>query len=151
MNTFARCRQILTFAACALVALGVAACTDSPTGPSSGAPYSQVDLRLGTGTDAVSGKSVTLNYTGWLYDPSKPDNKGLQFDTSIGKSPLTFTLGSQEVIAGFSQGVTGMKIGGARRIIIPPSLGYGGQRNSSIPPYSTLVFEVELLDVTDVQ
>jgi len=136
---------------CALVALGLAACAEGPTGPSSGAPYSQLDLRLGTGADAVTGKSVVVNYTGWLYDPSKPDGKGLQFDSSDGSTPLTFTLGSGQVIEGFDRGVTGMKVGGARRVVMPPSLGYGAARNNSIPPYATLVFEMELVEIVEPQ
>jgi len=140
-------RLLLSF--CALAAVGLAACAESPTGPSSGAPYSQVDLRLGTGADAVSGKNVSVNYTGWLYDPTKTDGKGLQFDTSVGLAPLVFTIGSGQVIQGFDRGVTGMKAGGARRIVIPPSLGYGASRNGSIPPFSTLVFEVELVEVIE--
>lgn len=124
------------------------ACSDTPTTPSAYAPYSQVDYRLGTGTEAVAGTTVTLNYTGWLYDPSRPDGKGVQFDTSVGLDPLIFTVGTGQVIPGFDQGVTGMKIGGARRVTVPPSLGYGGVRNNSIPPYSTLVFDIDLVDVT---
>jgi FKBP-type peptidyl-prolyl cis-trans isomerase FkpA len=135
--------------ACALLALGLGACTEAPTGPSSGAPYSQVDLRLGTGADAVSGKSVIVNYTGWLYDPTKTDGKGLQFDSSVGGTPLTFMLGTGQVIEGFDRGVTGMKTGGARRLVIPPSLGYGAARNNTIPPYATLVFEIELVEVVE--
>jgi FKBP-type peptidyl-prolyl cis-trans isomerase FkpA len=138
--------RILGIAVLAAAAL-TAACNDTTTAPSSFAPYSQVDLRLGTGTEAAAGNSVTLNYTGWLYDPSKTDGKGLQFDTSVGGTPLTFTLGAGQVIAGFDKGVAGMKVGGARRIVIPPSLGYGSSRNNSIPPYATLVFDVDLLDV----
>jgi FKBP-type peptidyl-prolyl cis-trans isomerase FkpA len=141
----------LVVTACAVLALGLAACSEAPTGPSSGAPYSQVDLRLGTGADAVSGKNVVVNYTGWLYDPTKTDGKGLQFDTSAGTTPLTFTLGSGQVIQGFDRGVTGMKVGGARRVVIPPSLGYGASRNNSIPPYATLVFEVELVAIVEPQ
>jgi FKBP-type peptidyl-prolyl cis-trans isomerase FkpA len=136
---------------CAVVALAVAGCAETPTGPSSGAPYSQVDLRLGTGADAVTGRTVVVNYTGWLYDPTQTDGKGLVFDTSVGQTPLTFTLGIGQVIAGFDQGVTGMKVGGARRIVIPPSLGYGAQRNNSIPAYSTLVFDVELVEIVEPQ
>src|SRR5215204_6276243 len=132
--------------ALAVLALA-AACSDTLTTPSASAPYSQVDLRLGTGDDAVSGNVVSLNYTGWLYDPSRPDGKGLQFDTSVGVNPLTFTLGSGQVIPGFDQGVKGMKPGGARRLTIPPSLAYGASRNNSIPPYATLVFDVELIEI----
>jgi FKBP-type peptidyl-prolyl cis-trans isomerase FkpA len=141
----------LVVATCAVLLLGLAACAESPTGPSSGAPYSQVDLRLGTGADALSGKNVVVNYTGWLYDPSKTDGKGLQFDSSVGQTPLNFTLGTGAVIEGFDRGVTGMKVGGARRVIIPPSLGYGPSRNNSIPPYATLVFEVELVEIIEPQ
>ena len=129
--------------------LGVAAgCSDSATAPSTFAPYSQVDLRLGTGTEAASGTVVSVNYTGFLYDPTQPDGKGLVFDTSLTSTPLSFTLGAGQVIQGFDRGVTGMKVGGARRVVIPPSLGYGASRNNSIPPYATLVFDIDLLEVT---
>jgi FKBP-type peptidyl-prolyl cis-trans isomerase FkpA len=134
-------------AACAVLMAGVSGCGGTSTGPSSTAPFSQVDLRLGTGADATSGALLTVNYTGWLYDPTKADLKGLQFDTSQGKTAFTFTLGARQVIAGWDLGLVGMKIGGIRKLVIPPSLAYGSVRNSSIPPYSTLVFEVELLDV----
>ena len=125
-------------------AAAAASCSQSVTAPSS-APYSQVDLLVGTGDIAASSDILTVNYTGWLYDPSKPDNKGLVFDTSIGKDPFVFTLGTASVIQGWDQGIVGMKVGGIRRLVIPPSLAYGSFRNNSIPPYSTLVFEVELL------
>jgi FKBP-type peptidyl-prolyl cis-trans isomerase FkpA len=140
-------RNFLTFAVCALI-LGAAACADGPTSPSS-APFSQLDIRLGTGAEATPGKTISVNYTGWLYDASKTDLKGLQFDSSVGLNPLVFALGTGSVIDGFDQGATGMKVGGIRRIVIPPSLGYGPARNNSIPAGATLVFEVELLDVTD--
>jgi len=130
-------------------AVGLSACAEAPTGPSSGAPYSQLDLRLGTGADAVAGKSIVVDYTGWLYDPSKTDGKGQQFDSSAGLTPLTFTVGSGQVIEGFDRGVSGMKVGGARRVVIPPSLGYGAARNNAIPPYATLVFEIELVEVVE--
>jgi FKBP-type peptidyl-prolyl cis-trans isomerase FkpA len=125
----------------------VAGCGDSATSPSSTPAFSQTDLRVGTGTEAASGKLLTVSYTGWLYDASKSDFKGLQFETSLGQSPFTFTLGTGQVISGWDQGLTGMKVGGLRRLIIPPSLGYGGFRTGPIPPYSTLIFEIELLNV----
>jgi FKBP-type peptidyl-prolyl cis-trans isomerase FkpA len=128
------------------LALAAAACTGSSTSPS-GAPFSQTDLRTGSGTTAAAGKSISVNYTGWLYDASRTDSKGLQFDTSIGKSAFTFTLGSGQVIAGWDQGLVGMQVGGLRRLVIPPSLGYGATRSGAIPPNSTLVFDVELLSV----
>ena len=77
--------------------------------------------------------------------PTKPDNKGLQFDTSAGKDPFVFTLGTSSVIQGWDKGVPGIKVGGIRRLVVPPSHAYGSVRNYSIPPYSTLVFEIELL------
>lgn len=128
--------------------LAAVSCGQSITSPSSTAAYSQVDLLAGTGDAAASGQILTVNYTGWLYDPSKPDNKGLQFDSSIGRDPFVFTLGTSSVIAGWDQGLVGMKVGGIRRLVVPPSLAYGNVRNFSIPPYSTLVFEIELISVT---
>src|SRR5438874_13697101 len=141
--------RILAYAVCVLFLAGMAGCgATSTTGPSSTAPFSQVDLRLGDGAEAASGNSLTVNYTGWIYDPSKPDLKGLQFDTSANSTtPFTFTLGIQAVIQGWDKGLVGMKVGGIRKLVIPSSLAYGGARNQSIPPYATLVFEIELLDV----
>lgn len=141
-------RNFLTLAVCALL-VGATACADGPTSPSFSAPFSQLDLRLGTGADATAGRTVKVHYTGWLYDGSKTDQKGLQFDSSAGLDPLAFVLGAGDVIEGFDRGVAGMKVGGIRRIVIPPSLGYGPSRNNSIPPSATLVFEVELVEATD--
>jgi FKBP-type peptidyl-prolyl cis-trans isomerase FkpA len=124
----------------------VAACEHTPTSPSNNAPYSQTDLVVGTGTDATSGKLLTVHYSGWFYDASKPDQKGPQFDSSLGGTAFTFTLGNGEVISGWDRGLVGMRVGGKRRLVLPPSLGYGASRNSSIPPNATLLFEVELLD-----
>jgi FKBP-type peptidyl-prolyl cis-trans isomerase len=127
--------------------LCAASCSDTPTAPPSFAPFSQLDLRVGTGTEATAGKILFAHYTGWLFDPTQPDGKGLQFETSRGGDPIDFTLGTQQVIAGWDQGLVGMKVGGLRRLVIPPSLAYGQFRNNSIPQYSTLVFEIELMDV----
>jgi FKBP-type peptidyl-prolyl cis-trans isomerase FkpA len=125
------------------------ACDDGPTGPSNFAPYSQTDLRVGTGADAVAGRLLTVTYTGWFYSGSATDKKGPVFDTSRGLPPFTFVLGAGGVIEGWDRGTAGMRVGGLRRLIIPPSLAYGSIRNFSIPPNATLVFEIELLDVTD--
>lgn len=130
-----------------LAAASASGCGPTPTTPSKPVAFSQSDLRLGTGADAVPGKILTANYTGWLYDPATTDNKGLKFDTSVGGTPLSFTLGAGQVIIGLEQGVNGMKAGGARRIVIPSSLGYGITRSGPIPPFSPLIFEVDLLDV----
>jgi FKBP-type peptidyl-prolyl cis-trans isomerase FkpA len=95
----------------------------------------------------VSGRELTVNYTGWFYGESRPEKKGPVFDTSAGSDPFIFTLGAGQVIAGWDQGLQGMRVGGVRRLVIPPSLAYGAFRNGPIPPNATLVFEVELLDV----
>jgi FKBP-type peptidyl-prolyl cis-trans isomerase len=131
----------------------VAGCgSDSGTSPTilPGAPFSTTDVRVGTGADATAGRRVTVNYTGWLFDPSRPENKGQQFDTSVGagRQPFPFTLGTGAVIRGFDQGVVGMKVGGLRRVVIPPDLGYGSTGSGGvIPPNATLVFDIELLEV----
>jgi peptidylprolyl isomerase len=99
------------------------------------------DTQVGTGAEAVPGKTLSVHYTGKLEN-------GKVFDSSVGKDPLTFVLGSGQLIPGFEQGVTGMKAGGKRVITIPPSLGYGEQgAGEAIPPNSTLIFELELVDV----
>jgi peptidylprolyl isomerase len=99
------------------------------------------DKVVGTGEEAVSGKKVTVNYSGTLTD-------GTKFDSSYDRNePFSFNLGAGEVIAGWDQGVAGMKVGGKRKLIIPPSLGYGSQQVGPIPANSTLVFDVELLKV----
>lgn len=123
---------------------------DAPAAPSVNVPFSQTDLSVGTGAEAVNGRSVTVNYTGWLYDPNAPENKGRQFDTSIGREPFRFTIGQRDVIAGWDQGVPGMRVGGRRRLVIPPALAYGssGAGNGAIPPNATLIFEIELLSVS---
>lgn len=121
-------------------------CTDSPTSPSNYAPYSQTELRLGTGARAVTGSLVTVRYAGWLYDGSQPNQKGAQFASSEGQTPYSFKLGAGEVISGWEQGLPGMQVGGLRRLVIPPSQAYGANRYGLIPPNATLVFEVDLVD-----
>jgi FKBP-type peptidyl-prolyl cis-trans isomerase FkpA len=130
-----------------VVALTLAAgCSDSPTAPSTEV-YSQTDVRVGTGLEAASTSQVTVNYTGWFYDASKADKKGLQFDTSYGRTPFIVQLGQGGVIAGWEQGIPGMREGGQRRLVIPPSLGYGPNRYGLIPPNATLVFDIDLIAV----
>jgi FKBP-type peptidyl-prolyl cis-trans isomerase FkpA len=121
--------------------------SSTPSAPTVDVPFSQTDLRVGTGDEALAGKRLTVNYTGWLYDGSRTEQKGAQFDSSSGRGPLTFVLGRGQVIAGWDQGVAGMKVGGLRRLVIPPSLGYGATGSGPIPPNATLIFEVELLSV----
>jgi len=107
------------------------------------------DAKVGTGTAAASGKQVTVHYTGWLYDAKAPDKHGKKFDSSRDHGdPFTFKLGAGQVIAGWDQGVAGMKVGGKRTLVIPSDLGYGRRgAGGAIPPDATLLFDVELLDV----
>ena len=138
---------MLTFKFVVLVILsaGIAGCGSSPTAPAQSAPFSQTDLTVGTGTVAVTGQTLTVTYTGWLYDGLKVDLKGLPFDSTLGKTPFSFTLGAGQVIRGWEQGIPGMKVGGLRRLVIPPSLAYGATRSGAIPANSTLIFEVGLV------
>ncbi len=123
----------------ALLLLALVACgSDSPTGPSS---LVIEDVVAGTGATAATGDVVTVHYVGRFTD-------GTQFDSSYDRNlPYTFTLGAGQVIAGWDQGIVGMKVGGKRRLTIPPSLGYGSQDYGRIPGNSTLVFDVELLAI----
>lgn len=100
------------------------------------------DLVVGTGAEAIAGKSVSVHYTGLLQDGSK-------FDSSLDRGqPFTFTLGAGQVIPGWDEGVAGMKVGGKRKLVVPPDLGYGAQGYPPvIPANATLIFEVELLEV----
>jgi len=151
------------FAAAALAA--VAACSGDSTGsggveigppPSlpagadtmtTGSGLKYVDIALGAGTAAQTGDRVSVNYTLWLSD-------GTGIDTSRGRGPYSLTIGLHQVIAGFEQGIVGMEIGGKRRLIIPPSLGYGSQPQTDgsghvlIPANSTLIFDIELVSIT---
>ena len=119
------------------------------TEKSSMTPLIQNDTKLGTGTEAVSGKNVSVHYTGWLYDEAAPEHKGKKFDSSRDRNePFEFSLGAGMVIKGWDQGVVGMKIGGQRTLIIPAAMGYGARgAGGVIPPNATLVFDVELLAV----
>ena len=109
------------------------------------------DLRQGTGAEATTGQTLTVHYTGWFYNASTTDSKGPQFDSSVGGTPFSFTLGAGEVISGWDSGVVGMRVGGLRRLVIPPSLGYGSTRRGEIPPNATLLFEIELIEVEPTQ
>lgn len=104
-------------------------------------------LRGGDGEAIARGDVAAVHYTGWLYDADAPDNKGREFDSSRPRSqPITFTLGSGQVIAGWERGVEGMRVGEQRRLLIPPDLAYGdrGAGGGAIPPGATLIFDVEL-------
>ena len=134
-----------------VVGLITVACSDDVTTPTqsttvtSTAPYSQVDLVIGTGAVAGFGNRVAVGYTGWLDDSSKPDGKGQQFDS---QPSFTFQIGIGQVIVGWEMGVVGMRVGGQRRLVIPPELAYGSSGSGlNIPPNATLVFDITLLSV----
>lgn len=131
--------------------LALSACggdNPNPTAPTiPPQPFTITDLRVGTGAEAVNGKVLTVNYAGWLFSTTAAENKGTLFGTSVGSTPLQFTLGTNAVIRGWEQGLVGMKAGGVRRLVIPPELAYGASGNGPIPPNANLVFEVELLNV----
>jgi FKBP-type peptidyl-prolyl cis-trans isomerase FkpA len=100
------------------------------------------DVTVGEGAEAVAGQRVTVHYTGWLTDGSKFDSSKDRHD------PFVFGLGQRQVISGWDEGVQGMRVGGTRKLTIPPELGYGARgAGGVIPPNATLVFEVELLAV----
>lgn len=141
--------------------LGLAACgggggsagtpgNTDPNGWNAVTALKVTDTTVGTGAEAIAGKSVTVTYTGWLYDVRATDTRGLKFDSNVGAaSGHKFTLGTNptQVIKGFDQGVTGMKVGGKRTLTIPANLGYGSSGYLSVPPNAALVFDVELTAV----
>jgi FKBP-type peptidyl-prolyl cis-trans isomerase FkpA len=132
-----------------LALLATSACSNnnstSPTvPPTTTAPYSQTDLVAGIGTTAAPGNTLTVAYTGWLHDSSKPDAKGSQFESGS----ITTRIGVGQVIRGWDQGIPGMRVGGQRRLVIPPELAYGSQSPSAkIPANATLIFDVTLTAV----
>jgi FKBP-type peptidyl-prolyl cis-trans isomerase FkpA len=109
----------------------------------------KIDHVVGSGTVARDGDTVQVNYTGWLYDANAKNHHGQEFDSSLdGGEPISFTLGSGQVIAGWDQGIRGMHVGGRRTLVIPARLAYGGRgAGDAVPPNAALVFDVELVGV----
>ncbi|MHB8719460.1 MAG: FKBP-type peptidyl-prolyl cis-trans isomerase [Candidatus Dormibacteria bacterium] len=101
------------------------------------------DITVGTGAVVANGDSLTVQYTGWL-----PNGTVFDSSRSAGRQPFTFVIGTGHVIAGWDQGLIGMRVGGKRRLVIPPSLGYGARATGCIPANSTLLFDVEVLSAT---
>lgn len=149
-------KTILRAGACAIaLALSLAACkrhepaadAPPPQADTSAIQFQVIDNTVGTGKVAAAGERVTVHYTGWLYAATAPAHHGAEFDSSRGREAFTFRLGSGGVIAGWDQGVAGMKVGGKRTLVIPAALGYGGEGAGPIPANANLIFDVELLDV----
>jgi FKBP-type peptidyl-prolyl cis-trans isomerase FkpA len=113
------------------------------------AELQRIDVTVGEGAQAASGDTVTVHYTGWLYDQNAPDKRGAQFDSSRDRGqPFVFELGAGRVIRGWDEGVAGMRPGGTRELHIPAWLGYGENgAGGVIPPGASLVFDVELLEI----
>ncbi len=141
--------RISSFAVVLMLAAGASACgggNDSPTAPTVNVPFQVIDIRIGTGADATSGRTVTVAYVGWLYSTSAPENKGTRFDGGV--FPFALGGGPPQPIRGWQQGIPGMRVGGQRRLVIPPDLAYGSAgAGNAIPPNATLVFDVELTAV----
>jgi FKBP-type peptidyl-prolyl cis-trans isomerase FkpA len=152
-----RLRILIGVAAASLAALAAAQQpAETPASPPALAAAPSVlvtDLVAGIGDEALPGMVLIVHYTGWLYDPTATEHRGRKFDSSRDRGqPFSFPLGGGRVIRGWEQGIPGMKVGGTRRLVIPPDLAYGprGAGNGVIPPNATLLFEVELLAVETV-
>ena len=120
--------------------------------PSSVSQLTIIDREAGNPASAlvVNGSPILVHYTGWLYDPAKPDGKGTQFDTSRNRvAPYSFIVGVGKVIKGWDQGVIGMKVNGKRTLIIPANLAYGDRVRPNIPANSNLIFDIEILNILD--
>ncbi|HEV7715396.1 MAG TPA: FKBP-type peptidyl-prolyl cis-trans isomerase, partial [Steroidobacteraceae bacterium] len=117
--------------------------------PSAPMKLKMTDIKTGTGPAIKSGQIAVVHYTGWLFSAGAPENKGQKFDSSRDRNePFDFPLGGGQVIQGWDEGVEGMQVGGQRRLVIPPELGYGASgAGGVIPPNATLVFDVELLGI----
>jgi FKBP-type peptidyl-prolyl cis-trans isomerase FkpA len=148
-----RARLAAAAAACMLILpFSVLAQSPAPTTSKMDAKVMQLqknDVKAGTGAEAQAGKTVVVHYTGWLYDPAAPGQKGAKFDSSRDRqSPFSFPLGAGKVIRGWDEGVVGMKVGGQRILIIPSEMAYGSRgAGGVIPPDATLIFDVELIEV----
>lgn len=156
--------------AVALAACGAAANPNPVPGPAIDATtqppgYAATDTVVGTGLVAAAGDTVTINDTGWIYSTTASNHEGKQFETTIGGSPKTFTLGAGYAVPGVDQGIVGMAVGGTRTLVLPYSLGYSvttqyqldanglavtdatGAKIVLIPAYSGLIYNVQLLSV----
>ncbi len=145
IDFFSRASKRVVVVALILFAAGCGSSTTAPTCTVTDTiAFSSTDTVVGTGTAASVGHTLTTNYTGWLYDPTMPNNEGVSFGNG---TAFSFALGEGQVIPGWDQGLVGMKVGGTRVLVVPPSLGYGCTANGPIPANSTLVFQIMLTNV----
>jgi len=152
MRAFPRMSLKATVVALSLMGIVFMTSDDSASAQSAAKPVTTssglqtIDTKAGTGASPRSGQTVTVHYTGWLYENGK---KGAKFDSSVDRNEaFEFPIGQGRVIKGWDEGVASMKIGGKRTLIIPPALGYGARgAGGAIPPNATLMFDVELLGV----
>ena len=134
---------VLSLSACGGGGSGSSSSSSSSAAVASPSALSYTDNTVGTGAQAVSGKTVNVTYTLWLYSATASDHKGAQLETG----PFTFVLGQNQSIPGFEQGVLGMLVGGTRTVLVPSSLGYGASGQGSVPPNAGLVFQITLNSV----
>lgn len=128
--------------------LALAACLLPALAADGVAELQKIDRVVGGGARAQDGDTVQVNYTGWLYDAGAKDRHGKEFDSTAGGEPIRFMLGAGEVIAGWDQGIRGMRVGGRRTLVIPARLAYGNRgAGDAVPPDAALVFDVELVAV----
>lgn len=123
--------------------------TAAPKAMATTSGFQKIDTSVGQGPTAQAGQTVSVHYTGWLYDEKATDKRGAKFDSSVDRGqPFGFPLGAGRVIKGWDSGVAGMQVGGKRTLIIPAEMGYGTRgAGNKIPPNATLLFDVELLDI----
>ena len=140
---------LVTAVLCTACGGGTGTSPSAPTSTTSSSnptvAFSATDLTVTTGAQAANGDSLTVTYSGWLYDQAAPENKGLLFDSA--SDGFTFVLGAGQVITGWDQGLVGIRVGAKRRLIIPPSMAYGASGAGSIPGNATLLFEVVLVSI----
>lgn len=118
-----------------------------PAGPAKLTELVTFDQQVGKGRLASVGSTVTIHYSGWLYAPKAPKQRGGLFDTSTGDKPMVFKVGAGSVIKGLEEGVRGMRVGGKRTLLIPASMGFGKDGLGPVPATANLIFDIELLDV----
>lgn len=128
------------------IAFGIA-CGPLQAAPAPGKTLQKIDTTVGSGRLAMTGSTVTLHYTGWLYSPKSPAQHGARFDSSHDAKAVTFKLGAGSVIKGWDEGIRGMKVGGKRTLVVPAEQAFGDAGHGPVPPKANLIFDIELLDV----